>query len=111
MPDDPRISQLLELLDGQLSLHKLDSLSREFAALAQDRGDTLVFFVLQHVSHRLASELEGEAVDVSRFEDLTAGIVAGFRAILLGLQRGRPVTAELERLVVTLYQNLGLYGA
>lgn len=109
MPNDPRISRLLELLRGPLSQDKLDALTREFEALAQDRADTLVFFVLQNVSRRLASALEGEAVDFTRFEELTAGMAHGFRGILLGLQQGRAVTAELEALVVTLFQNLGLY--
>lgn len=56
MPDDPRISQLLELLRGPLSQDKLDSLTREFEALAQDRADPLVFFVLSARFPRLASE-------------------------------------------------------
>ncbi len=111
MPDDPRISRLLELLRDPLSLDTLDALTREFEALAQDRNDTLVFFVLQHVAQRLASALEGEAVDYARFAELTAGMADGFRGILAGLQHGRTVTADLEALVVTLFRNLGLYRA
>ncbi|MEP6637105.1 MAG: hypothetical protein ABJB97_10305 [Acidobacteriota bacterium] len=79
--------------------------------MAQDRADTLVFFVLQNVSQRLASELEGEAVDYKRFQDLTAGMAEGFRGIVSGLQQGRSVMPELELLVVTMFQNLGLYRA
>ena len=111
MPDDPRISRLLELLGDPLSLDKLDSLTREFEALAQDRADTLAFFVLQNVSQRLASALEGEAVDHTRFEELTAGMADGFRSIVVGLQQGRTVTPELESLVINLFRNLGLYKA
>ncbi len=96
MPDDPRILRLLELLSGSLSQDKLEVLTREFEALAQDRNDTLVFFVLQHVAQRLASALEGEAVDHARFVELTAGMADGFSGILVGLQHGRTVTADLE---------------
>ncbi len=111
MPDDPRISRLLELLSGSLSQDKLEVLTREFEALAQDRNDTLVFFVLHHVTQRLASALEGEAVDFARFVELTAGMADGFSGILVGLQHGRTVTADLEALVINLFQNLGLYRA
>lgn len=111
MPDDPRISRLLERLSGPLSLDKLESLTREFDGLAQDRRDTLPFFVLQNVAQRLASALEGEAVDHQRFEELTAGMADGFRDIVGGIERGRVVTTELERLVIKLFQNLGLYRA
>ena len=48
MPDDDRISRLLNALSGELSQEKLERLSREFNALPQDRADTLRFFVLQH---------------------------------------------------------------
>lgn len=111
MPNDPRVSRLLERLRGPLSLEKLEWLAREFEGLAQDRRDTLPFFVLQNVSQRLASALEGEAVDHTRFEALTAGMADGFRDIVLGIQQRRMVTGELEQLVVTLFQNLGLYRA
>lgn len=74
MPDDTRISQLLEALKGDLSQEKLESLSKELNSLAQDRAETLVFFVLQNVCQRLASALEGEAVLVERLEELTNGI-------------------------------------
>lgn len=105
MPHDPRISRLLELLRGPLSLDKLDSLTREFEALAQDRAHTLVFFVLQNVSQRLASVLEGEAVNHARFEELTAGMADGLREIVVGLQQGRAVTPELQSLVVNMFEN------
>ncbi len=38
MPDDPRISRLLELLLGPLRPDKWESLTRELEALAQDRA-------------------------------------------------------------------------
>ena len=62
MPADDRILRLLDTLEGGLSQEKLESLTREFNSLAQDRAETLVFFVLQKVCERLASALEGEGV-------------------------------------------------
>jgi hypothetical protein len=55
MPPDDRISRLLNALSGGLSQEKLESLSSEFNSLAQDRAETLVFFVLQNVCQRLGS--------------------------------------------------------
>lgn len=105
---DARISQLLELTKGQLHQEKLELLSREFWALAQDRAETLTFFTLQNVCQRLASTLDGEAVPLERFDELTAGIGEQISDILEHLHDG--VDADrLERLVATLVLNLGLY--
>jgi hypothetical protein len=109
MPDDDRISRLLETLSGGLSQEKLESLTREFNLLAQDRAETLVFFVLQNVCQRLASALEGEAVSVERFEELTAGIAEQMADVLRDLQQGNRDIAKLELLVTSLLRNLGLY--
>jgi len=104
-----RISALLDRLSGELSEEKLESLSREFNSLAQDRRDTLVFFVLKNVCQRLASALEGEAVSVERFEELTVGIADQIADILRDLQQGNAGGAKLEPLVTTLFRNLGLF--
>ena len=109
MPDSDRISPLLSALSGELSQEKLELLSREFNALAQDRAETLVFFVLQNVCQRLASALEGEAVSVERFQELTAGIADQIADILRDVQEGNAGVAKLEALVVTLFRNLGLF--
>ena len=109
MPAEDRISALLETLSGELSEKKLDSLSREFNSLAQDRRQTLAFFVLQHVCQRLASALEGEAVSLERFHELTAGIADQIADILRDLQKGNSGVAKLEPLVTTLFRNLGLF--
>ena len=109
MPPDDRISQLLNALSGGLSQEKLESLSKEFNSLAQDRAEPLVFFVLQNVCQRLASALEGEAVSVERFEELTAGIADQIADILRDLQRGNAGVAKLEPLVTMLFRNLGLF--
>jgi hypothetical protein len=109
MPGNDRISRLLSALSGGLSHDKLELLSREFNSLAQDRAETLVFFVLQNVCQRLASALEGEAVSVERFEELTAGIAEQIADILRDLQRGNDAIGKLEPLVTTLFRNLGLF--
>jgi hypothetical protein len=109
MPGNDRVSRLLSALSGGLSQDKLELLSREFSSLAQDRAETLVFFVLQNVCQRLASALEGEAVSVERFQELTAGIADQIANILRDVQQGNAGVAKLEALVVTLFRNLGLF--
>jgi hypothetical protein len=109
MPANDRILRLLDALPGRLSQEKLESLGREFNSLAQDRAEPLVFFVLQNVCQRLASAVEGEAVTVDRFEELTAGIADQIADILRDLQQGKAAIGKLEPLVITLFQNLGLF--
>ena len=109
MPTDDRISALLSTLSGELSQQKLESLSKEFNSLAQDRAETLIFFVLYNVCLRLSSALEGEAVPFDRFRELTAGIADQIRDILRDVQQGNACFDKLERLVGTLFRNLGLY--
>jgi hypothetical protein len=109
MPGNDRISPLLSALSGGLSQEKLELLGREFNLLAQDRAETLVFFVLQNVCPRLASALEGEAVSVERFQELTVGIADQIANILRDVQQGNADVAKLEALVVMLFRNLGLF--
>ena len=109
MPGNDRISPLLSALSGTLSQEKLELLSREFNSLAQDRAETLVFFVLQNVCQRLAAALEGEAVSVERFQELTAGIADQIADILREVLQGNANVAKLEALVVMLFRNLGLF--
>jgi hypothetical protein len=109
MPANDRILRLLDALPGELSQQKLESLSKEFNSLAQDRAEPLVFFVLQNVCQRLASALEGEAVSVDRFEELTAGIADQIADILRDSQQGNAAIGKLEPLVVRLFRNLGLF--
>ena len=109
MPQNNRIRLLLDLLPGDLSQDKLDTLSREFDALAQDSAEVLPFFTLHHVCRRLSAAMDGEAVSVARFDELTAGIAEQIAAILETLEQGKPVSADLETLVATLFQNLALF--
>jgi len=109
MPDDRLISRLFEALEAELSQERLEWFAEKFEALAQDRPQTLAFFVLQHVCQRLASALEGEAVSVERFHELTAGIADQIADVLRDLQQGNGGVAKLEPLVTTLFRNLGLF--
>ena len=109
MPGNNRIRRLLDLLPGDLSQSKLDILSREFDALAQDTSEVLAFFVLHHVCRRLSSALEGEAVSLPRFRELTGGLAVQMSAILAALDEGKPVAADLEKLVASLFENLALF--
>lgn len=87
MPAHDPIPRLLDALAGALSQEKLETISREFHSLAQDRAETLIFFVLENVCRNLASALEGEAVSVDRFNELTAGIADQIGAVLRDLQQ------------------------
>jgi hypothetical protein len=111
MPANDPISQLLKVLSGELSQEKFESLAREFNALAQDRPETLVFFVLEHVCLRLATALEGEAVSIERFRELTAGIADQITDVLRNVEKGQNAVDKLEPLVGSLFRNLGLYRA
>ncbi len=109
MSPNGRISRLLSALSAELSQQELESLGRELNSLAQDRTESSVFFVLQNVCQRLASALEGEAVSVERFKELTAGIAEQSTNILRDLQGGNRDFAKLDHLVATLFHNLGVY--
>ena len=74
MPGNNRIRRLPNLLPGDLSQSKPDTLSREFAALAQDSAEVLPFSVLHHVCRRLSAAMDGDGVSLSRFNEVTAGI-------------------------------------
>ena len=109
MPGNNRIRRLLDLLPGDLSQAKLDTLSREFDSLAQDSAEVLPFFVLHHVCRRLSAAMDGEAVSISRFHELTTGIAEQIAALLETLDQGNPVNAAPEKLVGTLFQNLARF--
>ena len=109
MPNDPRISSLLELLSEPLSVEKLEALTRGFQDLAQDRAESSALFVLQTVSEHLASALDAEAVEYARFRDLTSEIPERMTRVLVAIEEARPPTEELDGLVSTFYRNLGLY--
>jgi len=108
MPQNNRIRRLLDLLPGDLSQDKLDRLSREFDALAQDSAEVLPFFVMHHVCRRLSDAMDGEAVTISRFHELTAGIAEQIALALETLEQEKHWDAALEKLVTTLFQNLAL---
>ena len=109
MPGNNGIRRLPDLLHGDLSQDKLDTFSREFDALTQDSAEVLPFFVLHHVCRRLSGAMDGDAVAISRFHELTAGIVEQIAWTLETLEQGKPVDAALEKLVGTLFQTLALF--
>jgi hypothetical protein len=109
MPADDRILRCLDALSSGLGQEKLELLGREFNSLAQDRTETLVFFVLKGVCERLAAAPEGEAVSIERFDELTSRIAEQIASILRDLQQGNRGFAKLEVLVTSLFRNLGLY--
>ena len=109
MPGNNRNRRLRELIAGGLHQASLDTLSREFAALAQDTSEVLPFFVLHHDCRRLSAALEGEAVSLPRFHELTGGLAGQMTAILAALDAGQPVAADLEKLVASLFENLALF--
>ena len=109
MPQNNRIRRLLDLLPGDLSQEKLDTLSRAFDSLAQDSAEVLPFFVLHHVCRRLSAAMDGEAVSTSRFHELTAGIAEQIAMILETVDQAKPLNADLEKLVSTVFQNLALF--
>jgi translation initiation factor 2B subunit (eIF-2B alpha/beta/delta family) len=109
MPRDNQIPQLLERLSGPLSQDKLESLSKEFQSLTQDRAETLTFFVLENVCRTLARTLEGEAVSVQRFHDLTNGIAEEIKDVLRAVQNATQDVEKLQSLVGLLFRNLALY--
>jgi hypothetical protein len=111
MPQNNRIRRLLDLLPGDLSQDKLDRLSREFDALAQDSAEVLPFFVMHHGCRRLSDAMDGEAVTISRFHELTAGITEQITSILETLEQGKYGDAGLEKLVATMFQNVALFRA
>ena len=65
--------------------------------------------MLQNACQRLASALEGEAVSVDCFEELTAGIADQIADILRDYQQGNAAIGKLEPLVIALFRNLGLF--
>ncbi len=109
MPLDDPVSRLLDQLSGQLSHDKLESFAKEFHRLAQDRAETLTFFVLENVCRTLASALEGEAVSLERFHELTREIAEGIAHVLRAVQEGAQDVEKLQSLVSSLFRNLALY--
>ena len=57
----------------------------------------------------LASALEGEAVSVERFHELTRGIADGIEHVLRAVQEGTQDIEKLQLLVSSLFRNLALY--
>ena len=57
----------------------------------------------------LASALEGEAVSLERFRELTRGIADDIEHVLRAVQEGTQDIEKLQSLVSSLFRNLALY--
>jgi hypothetical protein len=107
-----RIASLRKRIDGGLCLDNLDALIALCASLAQDTPNPLDFFVLKHVFADLCGALEGEAVAVDRFQELTEGVRAEASSILAKIEIGRDIDrSSLESLVRNHLTQLALFRA
>jgi hypothetical protein len=106
MPNDPRIWRLLELLQRELCVDSLNSLTAEFYTLARDRVPSLPFFAMAAVCERLTSAVEREPPRFNRWQDITADVRKKMVDAIVALRDGRDATHEIEDLVQTALRNL-----
>ncbi len=105
-----RIASLLELIKGGLRQENLDKMVCECDALAQDTSYVLAFFVLKQVFAETSGALEGEAVALGRYQDLTSEIAASASAVLgKALNNKRIEAADLEPIVGKHIRNLNIF--
>lgn len=112
MPDhvNQRIARLCELVEAGLSEENLDKMVQECGSLAQDSTQVLAFFVLKNIFAELSHTLQGEAVEVTRHQELIAGITEKTTAMLRKLAADTPVSLEeVEELVRTHVVNRNLF--
>jgi hypothetical protein len=107
MSIDPRISRLLELVQRDLCVESLDSLTAEFYSLARDRVPSLPFFAMAAVCDRLASALEREPPRFDRWQDITSDVRGKITTVVLALREGRDATSDMEDLVQTILRKVG----
>jgi|SRR6266576_3985002 hypothetical protein len=105
-----KIEHLLSLIEKGLfpdNLSKLISTSHE---LSQDTAFSLLFFGLKHIFLELDSALEGEAVDVQRFSELTGETRSRIIGILQLVRAGDSVPyQDLEDLIALHIVRLSLF--
>ena len=83
---------------------------QECSALAQDSPHVLVFFTLKNVFREMAEALESEAVELPRFQELTAGIAQKADSLFQKIVLGTPIEpADMEDLVRTHIVNRNLF--
>lgn len=105
-----RIASLRELLRQGLHADNLDKMVQECSALSQDSPYVLIFFTLKNVFREMAEALESDVVEVTRFQELTAGIAQKVDSLLQKLLVGTPVEpADVEELVRTHIVNRNLF--
>ena len=95
-----RITRLRELVQQRLHEESLDRAVQECNSLVQDSPHALLFFTLKNIFRELADALEGGAVEVHRFEELTRSFSEKALLLLQNVASGRSATPdELEELV------------
>ena len=112
MPDhvNQRIVRLCELVEAGLFGDNLDKIVQECGSLAQDSTHVLAFFTLKNIFAELAHTLDGEAIEVTRHQELMAGIREKTTAMLRKLAADTPVSLEeVEELVRTHVVNRNLF--
>ena len=114
IPDhiNERIARLCELVQAGLFEENLDSIVRECGSLAQDSVHVLVFFTLKNVFMELCHALDCGAIEVTRHQELVAGIAEKAIPILQKLAAGNRVAPEeIEDLVRTHVVNRNLFSS
>jgi hypothetical protein len=105
-----RIASLRSLIGSGLHQANLDKIISECNGLAQDTSYVLVFFVLKNVFADLSAALEGEAVTVEQFKELTHEISRFAGLIIDKTSNAEEVeAAQVELLVSTHLRNLNVF--
>lgn len=105
-----RIASLRELIAAGLHQGNLDEIVADCNALSQDTSHVLSFFVLKKLFAEISAALEGEAVTLERFKDLTFGVAEAAILILDKIENGTQVeVGDLESLVSSHIRNLNVF--
>jgi hypothetical protein len=105
-----RIAFLRELVKAGFHQENLDKIVAECSSLAQDTSYVLTFFVLKHLFAEISAVLEGEAVNLERFKELTSEIGEAINVILDKAINNEKVSFEdLESFVRVQIHNLNVF--
>jgi hypothetical protein len=105
-----RITSLRKLVNTGFHLENLDKIAVECANLAQDSSYVLPFFTLKHLVTEMSSVMDGEAVNVDQFREITANLEKAFNSVLDKIEKQERVSFEdLELIVRVQIQNVSVY--
>lgn len=105
-----RIAYLRELIQAGFHQANLDKMVAECNVLAQDTSHVLPFFVLKKVFAEMSVALEGEAVAIDQFRDLTAGVAEPSILILDKIAKNERIEAtDLESVVRAHIRNVNVF--